>query len=397
MGPGQGDPGLGGGLDPSLMQPLGGGDPGGMGILGGSMGMGGAPGMGGGGLNLGGGGTVFGQSLPGLLDGASLSPPAAIGAATDTAPVLGALASDQSATAVRPGQPAGHVPILISSSIHADPAAMRIQTDPTETGADVTLAIPLTGEVSLSAEGRGGRKTDLSVAGVATARLRLAKLGTNQWQPTGIGVMVSVSDEEPPFHISSLTIAPAGGRSWTITDATAIAPFDELPNIPAGTKVTVTAAVTGDTSQALPFLVANGRLMHLTAVEGGTAAAGDEEAPKTFSRTFTLAPMTLTKDRITQRKDAGMIGVKVLNLKSLSADPRARSQVESTGWAVCFPSQDSGKATGFAELQNAGRLNRHIQAILQIINANEHGGKVLIADHPLRQTDQPVRQQVTVD
>lgn len=389
--PGMGGPGgMGmppGGLDPALMAPLGGGtggfgtmdglapDGGGLGGLG--MGMAAAgPGSG---LALG-GNTLFDRPLPGLLHTAALPEAAGGPPPAAPAPAEGAAPVSKPAPEARTVQAKAHGPIVISSRIQSDPTAIRIQTAPTDTGADVTLAVPLTGEVALSAADHPDRRMDLPVAGIATARVRLAKAGTNVWKPTGIGVLVSVSDDEPPFVIASLTIAAAGGRTWTITDPTAMAAFDQLPNIPPGTKVTVTVTVSGDTAQAMPFIVANGKLLHAKPV-GGSPATEDREETRTFSRTFTLAPLTLTKDHVTLRKETGMIGVKVLNLASLPApDAKPKAAVEATGWAVVFPSQESGRDAGFAALPDADRLHRHVQAILDIVSAADNRGQVLVSD-----------------
>jgi hypothetical protein len=411
MGPGpygMMDPSQAGGLDPSLMQPPGG-MPGGMmggGLLGGGSLFGdGMGGMGGGGLlgggSMGGGGLLGGGSSFGLANamggGGLMGGGAAI--EVETPPQTDAAASrpappDISARPIpvpRSSKPGGLAPVLISSHIRTDPDAVRIQTKPDDTGVDVTLAIPMTGEVTIAPAGQGrrparGQGLALSVAGVATGRVRLAKLEENLWKPAGIGVLVSVSDEEPPFRISRLTIAAEGGKPWTITDPTAIMALDELPNIPPGTKVTVTAAIEGDTDGVLPFIVVNGRLLHMKvvteqqAVGSDTPSEPEPAASKVFTRSFTLTPLTVRKGKVTVRKDSGMIGVKVLNTATLTSATKAKAKLQATGWAVCFPSQESGKSAGFAELQGAGRLNRQVQAILQIIRDQEDQPKVLVAD-----------------
>jgi hypothetical protein len=264
--------------------------------------------------------------------------------------------------------PEAHGARLLRSHIRIDPAAMRLQTHPTADGMDVTLALPMAGTVAI--DGYGGRQ--LTVAGVASTHLRLTKLAANLWKPAGVGVLAGVSADAPPFRLTKLTIKAAGHKAWVITDAAAIIPFDQLPNLPVGTRVTVTASVAGETAGALPFLVVNGKLLHML------PAPFDEAGDASYTRTFTLPSLAVRVGKVTVSRDAGMIGVKVLEMPSLQSEGHAR--VQAAGWAVVFPSHAAGEKTGFAELPESGRLSKHVQAILGLLDLYENRPGELIAD-----------------
>jgi hypothetical protein len=379
--PGMGDPGGYGGLDPGLMQPL----AGGQGLLGGGQGLlgGGAQGRPGPGM---GGGTLFGSPMPGLLDGVGLAQgggllgPSPFATAALTEPTTGdgvapeatdSIGTASDAAALTVPEPPGHRALharLVRSHIRLDPAAMRLQTQPTADGVDVTLALPMAGTVAIDA--LGGR--DLTVAGVASTRLRLTKLGTNLWKPAGIGVLAGVSADAPPFRLTRLTIKAAGHKAWVIEDPQAIMPFDRLPNLPVGTRVTVTASVTGETTGALPFLVVNGKLLHML------PAPFDVAGDASYTRTFTLTPLAVKIGKAAITRDAGMIGVKVVEMPSLQSEGHAK--VQAAGWTVVFPSHDGGQPTGFAQLPESGRLSRHVQAILGLLDLYENRPGELFAD-----------------
>ena len=312
---------------------------------------------------------------PNSLAGSQSDTPA--GSQSDTPVTSSVPQAPPAITSKDDGKQPHHEPVLIATHLRTDPDAIRIRAAKVGTSVDVTVAVPMTADITFKHKRSDTGKT-LKTDGVATARLRLAPAGDHTWKPSGIGVMTSRTTAGVPFAIRTLTIAADGHEPWTITDPTAITALDALPNIAPGTQVTVTVSLSGDTATAMPMLVADGRLMHLPPTDSTDAAA--TATGRTYSRTFTLKPWKVSIGRrLTVSKETGMIGVKVLDLSGMAdAKTDKPPTIRSIGWAVSFPSQDSGKAKGFAVLQNAERLQRHVTTLLQVLDQQE--GRPIQAD-----------------
>jgi hypothetical protein len=286
-----------------------------------------------------------------------------------------AAAPAESATSA--GQPHGDrqspLPIVIASDIHTDPDAVRIQTTKVGDGIDVSLVVPMAGQISLNAQGDGPKtspKTTLTVAGSTTARLRLAPAGNHLWKPAGIGVLTSRTTGAVPFAIARMTIRAEGHDPWTITDPAAIMALGDLPNLPPGAAVSVSVTLSGDTGKAMPFLVANGTLMPLTAtVPQEAPALATSGAGTTYSVSFTLPPPSLKQGNVTLRKDSGIIGVKVI---TFGAKGNKAQTIDAVGWAVDFPSRAGKKVKGFTPLAGIDNLQRHVRTMIQLINQQEN-------------------------
>lgn len=345
---------------------------------------------------------LFGQSPMGLLGqgapshggglslGMGLPPdsgPLGVGASptVDVAPPIPAASQAISRPEIsthQEGQRQGHPAIIIASHVRTDPGAVRIKASRAgDKDLDFTMTVPMTGDVALKAQG-SDKKLTLDIAGVATARMRLTPAGDGLWKPAGMAALTGRTTGDVPFQLTTLTIAAAGQEPWVISDPAAIMTLDSLPNIKPGTRVTVTVTLRGDTSKALPFLVANGKLMHLTAQDSESGNSAVAAAGSTYSRTFTLTPFTVAIGKNSLSKDTGMIGVKVIDLAGLGGKERS---INATSWAVCFPSQSGGQSQGFAPLTGIEKLQAHVKTLMQGVNQLENLALASVDERPGRQ------------
>lgn len=253
--------------------------------------------------------------------------------------------------------------LMISSHVRCNPEDIRIKASHADGDMTLSTVVPVQGKVKLR-HLKSDKERHWETEGAASFRMHLGIVDEEAMvaKPLGMSPITAQTTQAPSFAISQLTIEAEGHPVWTITDPTAIIAYKDMPNIAPGTKVTVSVTLSGDSGNAIPFLITasddDGKIMHLWAQEGEDA---------TFSRTFTAHQVGHTFGAAKLKVNMGFIGVKILDKAALKAGDGLRA----TAMLLKFPSDKEGPVSGYQDLAISPALKRHVQTVLQTIDAAE--------------------------